>query len=148
MPITDLSHHHHRHHFLSSHAECSRVVFLHMSRSSAFLFISSYRSTLIRCFMLFNHIPRLLHIYGRPPMGRPIYSAIVLSFFLFSSFFFLFPRIFSAVADWMSAILPHMMWPCANLECRSEMCCTLLAENTGCKYHAKIRHDTAGDHLR
>jgi len=22
-----------------------------------------------------------------------------------------FPRLFSAIADWMSAILPHMMWP-------------------------------------
>jgi len=68
--------------------------------------------------------------------------------FFFSSFFFLFPGIFSAVADWMSAILPHVMWPCANLECRSEMCCTRLAENTGCKNHAKIRHDTTGDHLQ
>jgi len=29
-----------------------------------------------------------------------------------SSFFLLFfPRLISAVADWMSAILPHMMWP-------------------------------------
>ena len=33
-------------------------------------------------------------------------------FFFF--FFFLlsfFPRVISAVADWMSAILPHMVWP-------------------------------------
>jgi len=29
-----------------------------------------------------------------------------------SSFFFLFfPRLMSAVADWMSTILPHMVWP-------------------------------------
>ena len=28
---------------------------------------------------------------------------------LLSSFFF--PRLISAVADWMSAILPHMVWP-------------------------------------
>ena len=27
------------------------------------------------------------------------------------SFFFFFPRLFSAVADWMSTILPHMIWP-------------------------------------
>jgi len=26
-------------------------------------------------------------------------------------FFLFFPRLISAVADWMSAILPHMMWP-------------------------------------
>jgi len=40
-------------------------------------------------------------------------------FFLLSSFFF--PRLISAVADWMSTILLHMVWPySANLECRSE----------------------------
>jgi len=39
-----------------------------------------------------------------------------------------FPRLISAVADWMSTILPHMMRPySANLECRSEMF-TWLAE--------------------
>ena len=33
--------------------------------------------------------------------------------FLLSSFFFLFlfPRLISAVRDWMSTILPHMVWP-------------------------------------
>ena len=31
-------------------------------------------------------------------------------FFFFLSFFF-FPRLISAAADWMSAILPHMVWP-------------------------------------
>jgi len=30
-------------------------------------------------------------------------------FCLLSSF--LFPRLISAVGDWMSAILPHMVWP-------------------------------------
>jgi len=31
----------------------------------------------------------------------------------FLSFFFLsfFPRLISAVGDWMSTILPHMVWP-------------------------------------
>jgi len=33
----------------------------------------------------------------------------ILSFVL--SFFFFFSRIISAVGDWMSAILPHMVWP-------------------------------------
>jgi len=28
-----------------------------------------------------------------------------------SSFFFFFPRLISAVADLMSAILPHTVWP-------------------------------------
>jgi len=27
------------------------------------------------------------------------------------SFFFFFPRLISAVKDWMSAILPQMVWP-------------------------------------
>ena len=37
-----------------------------------------------------------------------IYSSC--SFFL-SIFFLFFPRLISAVGDWMSAILPHMVWP-------------------------------------
>ena len=39
--------------------------------------------------------------------------------------------------------LPYFYtWCClsANLECRSEMCCMRLAENTGCKNDAKICH--------
>jgi len=31
--------------------------------------------------------------------------------FLLLSVFFLFPRLISAVADWMSAILSRMIWP-------------------------------------
>ena len=47
----------------------------------------------------------------------------------------------------MSTILLHMAIPplhvliiCANLECRSETCCTRLAANTGRKKVAKNRH--------
>jgi len=29
----------------------------------------------------------------------------------FLSSFFFFPRLISAVEDWMSTILPHMVWP-------------------------------------
>jgi len=29
----------------------------------------------------------------------------------FLSFFFFFPRLISATVDWMSSILPHMVWP-------------------------------------
>ena len=58
-----------------------------------------------------------------------------------SSFFFFFSRLISAAADWMSTVLRHMMWPySANLECRSEMCCKRLAENTWRKNDAKNRH--------
>jgi len=39
--------------------------------------------------------------------GHAIYI-FILSFVLLLSFF---PRRISAVRDWMSAILPHMMWP-------------------------------------
>ena len=38
----------------------------------------------------------------------------------FLSSFFFFPRLISAVGDWMFRMMP-------------EMCCTRLAENTGCK---------------
>jgi len=31
--------------------------------------------------------------------------------FLSSSFTFFFPRLISAVADWMSTVLPHLVWP-------------------------------------
>ena len=37
----------------------------------------------------------------------------------------------------MLGIGPHSS---VNLECRSEMCCMWLAENTGCKKVAKNRH--------
>jgi len=52
---------------------------------------------------------------------------------IFLSFFFI-PRLISAATDWIC--LPYFhTWcgPSANLECRSEMCCTRLAGNTGRK---------------
>jgi len=50
---------------------------------------------------------------------------------------FLFPRLISAVAEWMSTILLFYTCCClsANLGCRSEMRCTRLAANTGRKHH-------------
>jgi len=66
------------------------------------------------------------------------FCAVVSSFSIFYLFFI--PRLISAVADWMSTILPHVVWPYANLECRSEMCCTRLAGNAGSKKSPKIRH--------
>ena len=70
-----------------------------------------------------------------PPYG--IRQAIIFlpcGFFVLSSFF---PRLISAVAEWMSTTWCGFS---ANLECRSEMCCTRLAENTGRKNDAKNRH--------
>ena len=40
--------------------------------------------------------------------NRAGHYIFILWFLLLSSFF---PCVFSAVADWMSTILPHMMWP-------------------------------------
>ena len=46
-----------------------------------------------------------------------------------------FPCLISVVGDWMSTILSThgVCGLSANLECMSEMCCTQLAESTGCK---------------
>jgi len=52
-----------------------------------------------------------------------------------------FPRLISAVADSMSTILPHMVWP-SNSECRSEMCCMRLAGNAGPKKSPFWHHRT------
>jgi len=63
-----------------------------------------------------------------------------------SSFFFsfclsFFPRLISAVGDWMSAIYFHTWCDLsANLGCRSEACSTRLAENAGRKKSPKNRH--------
>jgi len=69
---------------------------------------------------------------------------------IFSScgFFFLlllsssfFPHLISAVTEWMS--IPYFYTRCgrrANLECRSELCCTRLVGNTGRKNDTKTHH--------
>ena len=64
---------------------------------------------------------------------------------IFSScgfFFFLF--FFLAYSQWLQiGCIPYFHTWCglsANLECRSEMCCKWLADNTGCKKSPKIRH--------
>jgi len=41
--------------------------------------------------------------------NRADHYIFILSFVL--SIFLLFSRLISVVADWMSAILPHMVWP-------------------------------------
>jgi len=41
--------------------------------------------------------------------NRADHYIFILSFVLLLSSFF--PRLMSAAADWMSAILPHMVWP-------------------------------------
>ena len=64
-------------------------------------------------------------------IGQSIYIFILSFVLLF------FPRLISAVADWMSTIFRHMVWSSANLECRSETCCMRLAGNAGPKKSPK-----------
>jgi len=66
--------------------------------------------------------------------GHYIFCPVVSIFLLFS------PRLISAVADWMPTVWYFHTWcgPSANLECRSEMCCTQLAGNVGPKDHQKF----------
>ena len=79
----------------------------------------------MNCLFMVALCNRADHIYFHP----------VVSFLLLLLFF---PRLISAVGDWMFTIHLHMA--CANLECRSETCCTRLAANTGRKKVAKNRH--------
>ena len=44
----------------------------------------------------------------RPPC---VADADIIFFALLLLYSFFFPRLISAVADWMSAILVHMVWP-------------------------------------
>jgi len=57
-------------------------------------------------------------------------------------FLLLFPRLISAVTDWMSTILHTWCGLSANLECRSEMYCMRLPENTGRKKSPSRHHRT------
>jgi len=69
---------------------------------------------------------------------RTLYFCPVVSFCLL---LLLFPRLISAIADWMSIPYLHTWYGLsANLRCRSETCCTALAANTGSKKSAKNRH--------
>jgi len=76
------------------------------------------------------------HIHREVSYGHPIVQAII---FCDSGFFFLF---FLAYSQRLQiGCLPYFHTWCglgANLEFRTEMCCTRLAENTGHKNYAKI----------
>jgi len=43
--------------------------------------------------------------------NREDHYILILLFVLLPSFFLFFHRLISAVAEWMSAILAHMVWP-------------------------------------
>ena len=69
--------------------------------------------------------------------GHYIFAMWFLSIFYLS--FFSSPNLSSRRLD-VYHTLTHGVALCANLECRSEMCCTRLAANTGRKKVAKNRH--------
>ena len=69
-------------------------------------------------------------------MRTSYFFALVASFYL--SFFF--PRLISAVADWMSAILPHMVWPYCELR--------MHVWNVSHAAHWKYKQDAKNRHLR
>jgi len=62
-------------------------------------------------------------------------------FFLLSSFF---PRLISAVADWMSTILPHMVWP--YCECRMQVWNLLQAVRSKCRTQKNRQKSPSGHH--
>jgi len=76
-------------------------------------------------------------LYGRPPyvIGHAIIF-LPCGFFL-SSFFLSSPNLSGRRLDVYHTLTRG---PSANLECRSEMCCTWLAESTGRKNDAINRH--------
>jgi len=49
----------------------------------------------------------MVALWNSAESRRPLYFCPVISIFLL----FFFPRLISAVGDWMSTILPHMVWP-------------------------------------
>jgi len=72
--------------------------------------------------------------------GRPIGQAII---FLSSGAFFFLLLFLAYSQRWQIGYLSYFHARCglsANLECRSEMCCRRLAENTRRKNRQKFRH--------
>ena len=66
------------------------------------------------------------------------FRPVVSSFFLLLSFFFflLFPRLISAVGDWMFTILPHTMWPLCEFRMHVWNVLHVARWNTGRKSYA------------
>jgi len=64
-------------------------------------------NTVLRAFLTTqpSSIVLYVHLWSPYVIGQTIYI-----FILFLSFFFFFPRLISAVGDWMSTILWHMVW--------------------------------------
>jgi len=88
----------------------------------------------------FAALNRGRHLYsaGRPSRWA-LATFLVLSFYLLLLLSF-FPHLISAVGDWMSAILLHMVWPCC--EFRMQVYNVLRAARWKCRTQkiAKNRH--------
>jgi len=83
-----------------------------------------------RCSFQDSVVVSSIFLWSPYVIGQTIYI-FILTFVL--SFFF-FPRLISVVGDWMSCVSYFHTW-CglsANLECRSEMCCTVHAARCKC----------------
>jgi len=96
----------------------------------------------------YSHLVYTLYSSLWPPYG--IWQAIIFFalWFLSSSSSIFFPRLISAVAEWMSTILLYT-WcgPNANLECRSAMYCTRLAEKYRTENSSKIAISALSDNF-
>jgi len=51
-------------------------------------------------------VSKLCGVAGVEQRAPPVFGRATITLF-----FFYFPRLVSAATDWMSAILPHMVWP-------------------------------------
>jgi len=58
---------------------------------------------------ILSHVPKIyiVLLLWSAPWNRADHYIFILWFLLLS----FFPHLISAVTDWMSAILPHMVWP-------------------------------------
>ena len=72
--------------------------------------VPSQRSTFVELIMAALHSKCGYYLWLHYVLGQATYI-FILSFVLLLSFFLFFPRLISAVGGWMSAILPHMVWP-------------------------------------
>jgi len=72
---------------------------------------SSIADAFILAFILFTMLVATIgYLWSPYGIGQTIIFSSCRLFYL-SSVFLFFPRLFSAAADWMSAVLPHMVWP-------------------------------------
>jgi len=60
------------------------------------------------CLSVFMYVCLSTFLWPPYVIGQAVYIFILSFFFLL---LFLFPRLISVVADWMSAILAHVVWP-------------------------------------